>query len=151
MAFLLVWDKDGYKGSLLVLFPCISILEPQLVHLFQASSLLPSALPMVAPNSLGFPYSFLHSEHINHIQVFCFPHLPYPSSEWPPLSVTHVPEYCCSCFKSLICIWGRTCSFWPCEDVPSIYLWITEFHSSLWRSFVVTSSAINTGVQVPLL
>jgi hypothetical protein len=90
MTFLLVWDKNGYTGSFLVLFPCIYALRPQLVHLFQSSSLLPSPLPMVALASLRFLYSFLYSEHINHIQVFGSHPLPYPSHVWPPISVTRV-------------------------------------------------------------
>jgi hypothetical protein len=46
---------------------------------------------MVVPASLRFLYSFLYSEYINHIQVFNFLPLPYPSHALPPLSVTHVP------------------------------------------------------------
>jgi hypothetical protein len=49
ITFLLVWDKDTYTGSFLVLFPCICVLQPQLFHLFQSSSLLPNPLPTVAP------------------------------------------------------------------------------------------------------
>jgi hypothetical protein len=45
MAFLLVWDKDSYTGCFLVLFPWICVLQLQLVHLFQSSSLLPSPCP----------------------------------------------------------------------------------------------------------
>jgi hypothetical protein len=43
MAFLLVWDKDSYTGSSLVLFPCMYVLHHQLVHLFNPlhSSLVP--------------------------------------------------------------------------------------------------------------
>jgi hypothetical protein len=33
MTFLLVWNKDSYTGSFLVLFQCIYVLQPQLVHL----------------------------------------------------------------------------------------------------------------------
>jgi hypothetical protein len=91
ITFLLVWDKDSYTGSLLVLFPCICVLPPQLVHLFLSSSLLPNLLPMVSEASFRFLYSFLYREHINHIQVFYFLPLPYSSHAWSPLSVTHVP------------------------------------------------------------
>jgi hypothetical protein len=70
MAFLLVWDKDSYPGSFLILFPCIYVLQPQLVHLFWSSLLLPSPFPMVAPARLGFLYSFLYRKLISHIQVF---------------------------------------------------------------------------------
>jgi hypothetical protein len=72
MAFLLVWYKDNYTGSFLVLFPCMYVLQLQLIHLFQSSSLLPSPLPVVALASLKFRYSFLYSEHIKHIKVFGF-------------------------------------------------------------------------------
>jgi hypothetical protein len=48
MAFLLVWNKDSYMVRFLVLFPCIYVLQPKLVHLYQVSSLLPSALLIVA-------------------------------------------------------------------------------------------------------
>jgi hypothetical protein len=34
MMFLLIWNKDSYTGVFLVLFPCIYILQPQLIHLF---------------------------------------------------------------------------------------------------------------------
>jgi hypothetical protein len=33
MAFLLVWEEDSYAGRFLVLFPCIYVLQPKLVHL----------------------------------------------------------------------------------------------------------------------
>jgi hypothetical protein len=45
MMFLLVWDKDSYIGSFFVLFPCIYVLQLQLVHLFYSSSLLSRAFP----------------------------------------------------------------------------------------------------------
>jgi hypothetical protein len=32
MTFLLVWDKDRYTRSILVLFPCIYVLQPKLAH-----------------------------------------------------------------------------------------------------------------------
>jgi hypothetical protein len=51
---LLVQDKDSYTGSFLVLMPCMYVLQPQLVPLFQSFSLLPSPLLMVAPASLRF-------------------------------------------------------------------------------------------------
>jgi hypothetical protein len=80
IAFLLVWDKDSYIGRFLLLFPCTCVLQPQLIHLKQTSSLLPSPLPIVAiVASLRLLYLFLYSEHINHLQVFGFISLPYPS------------------------------------------------------------------------
>jgi hypothetical protein len=56
MAFLLLWDKESYTGRLLMLFPCICILQPKLVHLYQTSSLLPSPFPIVASVSSRFLY-----------------------------------------------------------------------------------------------
>jgi hypothetical protein len=56
-----------------------------LVHLYHNSSLLPSPLPIVASAGLTLLYSFLYSEHINHIQAFDF--LPYPN---PPLHSSSV-------------------------------------------------------------
>jgi hypothetical protein len=87
MEFLVVWDKDGYTGRFLVLFPCIYVLQPQLVHPYQSSSLFPSPLPIVASASLRLLYSFLYSEHINHIQDFGFLPFPYSSHAWTPFSV----------------------------------------------------------------
>jgi hypothetical protein len=91
MTFLLVYDKAGYTGSFLVFFPCMYVLQPQLVGHFQSSSLFPSPLPSVALASLRFLYAFLYSEYINLIQVFGFLFLPYPFHVQPPLSVTSIP------------------------------------------------------------
>jgi hypothetical protein len=85
MVFFLVWDKESYTRRYLVLFPCIYLLQPQLVLLYQTSSFFPSPLPMVAPTSLRFLYSFLYSEHINHIQIFGVLPFPYPSCGNLPL------------------------------------------------------------------
>jgi hypothetical protein len=93
MTFLLVWDKDSYAGSFLELFPCICVLQPQLIHLFQSSLLLPSLLPMVTLASLKFLYLFLYSKHMNHIQIFSFLPLPYLSLAQSPLSVTHIAAF----------------------------------------------------------
>jgi hypothetical protein len=90
MAFLLVWDKYIYTGRFLVLFPCIYVLQPKLIHLYQSSSLLFSHLPIVASASLRLLYLFLYSEHINHIQVFGFLPPPYPSDASFIISVTCV-------------------------------------------------------------
>jgi hypothetical protein len=79
MMFLLVWDKDSYIGRFFVLFPWTCVLQPKLVHLNQISSLLPSPLLIVASANLRLLYSFLSSEHINHLQVFGFLPFPYPS------------------------------------------------------------------------
>jgi hypothetical protein len=40
-----------------VIFPCICVLQPQLVHLYQSFSLFPISPPMVALANLGFLYS----------------------------------------------------------------------------------------------
>jgi hypothetical protein len=63
-----------------VLLPCLCVLQPKLVQLYQTSSLLSSLLPIVASDSFRLLYLFLYSEHINHLQVlgFFFP-FPYPS------------------------------------------------------------------------
>jgi hypothetical protein len=54
----------------------IYILQTQLAHLFQSSSLIPRALLMVVLASLTFLYSFLY---INLIQVFVFLSFSYMS------------------------------------------------------------------------
>jgi hypothetical protein len=69
MVFLLVWGKDSYTERFLPLLPCACVLQPALVHLYQTSSLLPGHLPMkVVSDRLRLLYSFLYSEHINHIR-----------------------------------------------------------------------------------
>jgi hypothetical protein len=50
-----------------VLFSCICVLQPKLVHLYHTSSLLPTPLPLKASASLWLLYSLLYSGHINHI------------------------------------------------------------------------------------
>jgi hypothetical protein len=40
MEFLLVQDKNSCTGSFVVLLPCMYVLQPQSVHLFQSFSLL---------------------------------------------------------------------------------------------------------------
>jgi hypothetical protein len=86
-----------------------------LVHLFQSSSLLPSPLLMLTMASLSFlyliPIQWTRQPHWS----FLFPSLALPPLSWSPLSMTCVPQYCCMCFRSIIHMWGRTCSFWPCE------------------------------------
>jgi hypothetical protein len=73
-----------------VLFPWTCVFQPQLVHLYQTSSLLPSPLSIVALASLRLLYSLLYSEHINHYQGFGFLPLPYPSHAQFPLNMTNV-------------------------------------------------------------
>jgi hypothetical protein len=53
---LLVWNKDSYTEKFLALLPCTSVLQPELVHLYQTSSLLPSHLPIVTTVNLRFWY-----------------------------------------------------------------------------------------------
>jgi hypothetical protein len=38
MTLLLIWDKGSYTGSFLVVFPCVFVLQPQLVYLLKFSS-----------------------------------------------------------------------------------------------------------------
>jgi hypothetical protein len=87
IALLLVWDKDSYTERLLVLLPCICVLQPTLVHLYQTSSLFLGPLPIVVSASLRLLYSLLYSDHINHIQVLGFLPFPYSSYMHSPLSV----------------------------------------------------------------
>jgi hypothetical protein len=91
MVFLLVGDKDSYKGRFLVLFPCICVLQPQLVHFNQSSSLLPTWSP--SHGGLGqfkitvfVPIQWAHQPHSS----FWFPSLALSLHAWPPLSVTRV-------------------------------------------------------------
>jgi hypothetical protein len=86
IAFLLVWDEDSYTERFLVLLPCTCVLQPELVHLSQTSSLLPGPLSIVASASLRLLYSLLYSDHINHIQVLGFCPIFYSSCVHSPLS-----------------------------------------------------------------
>jgi hypothetical protein len=81
--FLLVWDEDSYTGRFRVLFPCIYVLQPKLVHLYQTPSLFPSHLPIVASVSLRLLYLLLH----NYIQGFGFIPFSYPFHAQSSLSV----------------------------------------------------------------
>jgi hypothetical protein len=87
IVFLLVWDKDSYTERFLASLPCICVLQPTLVHLYQTSSLLPGPLPIVASASLRLLYSLLYGKHINHIQVLGFLPFPYSSHAWSSISV----------------------------------------------------------------
>jgi hypothetical protein len=136
-----------------VLLPCIYVLQPKLVHLYQSSSLLPSPLPMLASASLRLLYSLLFSKHINHIQVFGFLSLPYPYHTRPPLSVTCVQYHNCICFRSIIGIWGKTwfLAFWvwltslkmmssssihlPVNDKIS-FLCVAQYNSILYKCHI---------------
>jgi hypothetical protein len=48
-----------------VLLPWTCVLQLELVHLYQTSSLLPSHLLILASTSLRLLYLLLYSEHIN--------------------------------------------------------------------------------------
>jgi hypothetical protein len=87
---LLAWDKDSYKERFLELLSCPRVLQPELVHLYQTSSLIPGHLPIVASVSLRLLYSLLYSGHIKHFQVLGF--LPFPI---PPVCV--LPLACEPC------------------------------------------------------
>jgi hypothetical protein len=87
MAFLLIWDKDSYIERFLVLLQCTCVLQPELVHLYQTSALLPGPLLIVASANLRLLYSLLYCEHTNHIEVLGFLPFPYSSRSWSPLSV----------------------------------------------------------------
>jgi hypothetical protein len=87
IAFLLAWDKDMYTERFLALLPCTCILQPELVHPYQTSSLIPSHLPIVASTSLRLLYSLLYGGHIKHFQVLGFLPFPYSSHVWSPISV----------------------------------------------------------------
>jgi hypothetical protein len=90
IAFLLAWDKDSYAERFLALPPCKCVLQPELVHLYQPSSLLPGHLPIVTSVSLRLLYSLLYSEYIKHFQVLVF--LPFPM---PPVHI--LPLVCDPC------------------------------------------------------
>jgi hypothetical protein len=73
-----------------MLFPYMYVLQPKLAHFFQTSSLFTSPLPTLASASLRLLYLLQYSEHINHIHIFGFFPLPYPSCAQSPLSMTSV-------------------------------------------------------------
>jgi hypothetical protein len=56
VSFLLDKDKDSYTERFLALLPCTCVLQPELVHLYQISSLLPSDLPIVTSVILRLLY-----------------------------------------------------------------------------------------------
>jgi hypothetical protein len=53
---LLVWDKDNYTEGFLALLPCTCVLQSELIHLYQTSSLLPSHIPIVTSVILRLVY-----------------------------------------------------------------------------------------------
>jgi hypothetical protein len=84
---LLAWDKDSYTERVLALLPCICVLQPKLIHLYQTSSLLPGHLLIVASVSLRLLYSLLYSGHIKHFEVLGFLPFLLPSCMCSPFSV----------------------------------------------------------------
>jgi hypothetical protein len=56
IAILLVWNKDSYTERLLALLPCTNVLQPELIHLYQTSSLLPGHLPILTSVILRLLY-----------------------------------------------------------------------------------------------
>jgi hypothetical protein len=68
---------------------CTCVWQPELIHLYQISSLLPGHLPIVTSVSLRLLYLLLYSGHIKHFQVLGFLPFPYSSrtcshlSMWP--------------------------------------------------------------------
>jgi hypothetical protein len=87
---LLVWDKYSYTERFLALLPCTCVLQPELIHLYQTSSLLPGHLPILTAVILRLLYYLLYSGHIKHFQVLGF--LPFPI---PPVCVLSL--VCDSC------------------------------------------------------
>jgi hypothetical protein len=85
---LLAWDKDSYTERFLTLLSCTCILQPELVHLYQTSTLLPSHLPKVASVILRLLY-FSSMVDTSNTFNFRFPTFPYSScthsslSGWP--------------------------------------------------------------------
>jgi hypothetical protein len=140
--FLLVWDKDSYTERFLALLLCTCVLQPTLVHLYQTSSLLRSPHLIVASGSLRLLCLLLYSEDINHIKVLGFLPFPYFSYVHPPLSVWPMSNNINAFVLGLWSAYKEECDFWPsepgwlckrsCSPVPSIYLWMKKFHSSLW-------------------
>jgi hypothetical protein len=86
-AFLLPWDKDSYTERFLPLLPYTSVLQPERVHLYQTSSLLPCNLPIVASVSLTLLFSLLYSGHIKHFHILGFLPFPYSSCTCSPFSM----------------------------------------------------------------
>jgi hypothetical protein len=111
MAFLLVWDKDSYTERFLALLPCTCVLQPELVHLYQISSLFPSHLPIVVSVSLRLLYSLLYSEHIKHFQVLGFLPFPYSSCTRSPLSMWPMSAF----VLGLKSAYEGEYDFWPSE------------------------------------
>jgi hypothetical protein len=94
-----------------VLLPCTCILQPELFHLYQTSSLLPSPFPIVASASIRLLYLLFYSEHINHIQVLGFLPFSYSFHACNPLSMWPMSNNITTFFRYIIYIWKRTCNF----------------------------------------
>jgi hypothetical protein len=85
------WDKDGYTERFLVLLPCTCVLQPELVHLYKTSSLLPGHLPIVVSVSLRWLYLLLYSGHVKHFQILGFIPFPVPPVHVLPLACDPCP------------------------------------------------------------
>jgi hypothetical protein len=59
--FSLVWGKDSYTERFLTWLPCTSVLQPELIHLYLTSSLLPGHLPIVTSVILRLLYYLLYN------------------------------------------------------------------------------------------
>jgi hypothetical protein len=67
MTFLFV--EDSYIGCFIVIFLCIYVLSPELVHPLYFSSFYLNSFLMVISTGLKILYSFLYREYINHIHL----------------------------------------------------------------------------------
>jgi hypothetical protein len=123
IVLLLVCNKDIYTERFLVLLPCICVLQPILVHLYQTSSLLPSPFLIVASATLRFLYSLLYNEHINHIQVLSFLLIRYSSCARSPFSVWTISNNI-SVFAKLT-LW-----LYSLVQIPNTEIWVKR---STWR------------------
>jgi hypothetical protein len=50
------WDKDSYTERFLALLPCVSVLQPKLIHLYLTFSLVPNPFPILTSVALRFLY-----------------------------------------------------------------------------------------------
>jgi hypothetical protein len=85
IAFLLV--EIRYTERFLLLLPCTCVLQPELINLYQTSSLLPGYLSIATSVSLSLLYLLFYNGHIKRFQVLGFLPFPYSSCTYSPLSV----------------------------------------------------------------
>jgi hypothetical protein len=102
------------------LLPRTCVLQPELVHLYQASSLLPGHLPIVTSVVLRLLYWLLYNGHIKHFQFLGF--LPFP--------ITHVcvlPLACDPCpiiLLHLFSYWKFVFAIISIDLCCEIQLWV---------------------------